>query len=399
MTVFRYAALDARGRRDKGVLEADGPRQARALLRERGLLPEEVAAVRAEAAGGRGQRAIDPAALALATRQFAVLLEAGLTVEDALSLLIDQAEDAAVHEALVAVRAEVRAGQSLGRALAGRPRAFDALYRAIVEAGEHAGALPRVMDRLAGWLEGRDALRQKWLAAMAYPVIVSVVAVLMLAGLLTYVTPQVLEVFRHGRMTLPWPTRVLVGLSDFLRLAWPWLLGGLAAAAWGGRRLLRRPALRHRWHARLLRLPVLGRLLRTSDTARFADTLAILAGAGVPLLTALQAAAGVLGNDALREEARQAALRVREGMSLSRALAQAGFSPVLTRLIASGEASGRLAEMLDKAARQQGEELGRRLARLTTLLEPALILLMGGLVLAIVLAILLPIFEMNQIIR
>lgn len=399
MAVFQYQALDPRGRRSKGVIEADGPRQARAQLRARGLVPESLDVVAQEEKRQGRTGTVPAAALALTTRQFAVLLEAGLTVEDALGLLIDQAEDAKLSAVLTTVRAEVRGGQSLGRAMAGQPRTFDPLYRAVVEAGEHAGALPHVMDRLAGWLEGREALRQKWLAAMAYPVIVSVVAVLMLVGLLTYVTPQVLQVFAHSKAILPLPTRILLAASDFLKVAWPFILIGLAAAVWVVRRLLKQPASRLRIHAGLLRLPVLGRLLRTTDTARFADTLAILAGAGVPLLTALSAAAGVLANAQLKARATEAATRVREGMNLSRALSQAGFSPVLTRLIASGEASGRLAEMLEKAAKQQGDELERRLGRLTSLLEPALILGMGVMVLGIVLAILLPIFEMNQIIH
>lgn len=399
MAVFRYQALDERGRRRKGVLEADGPRQARVQLRTQGLLPESLEAVQEQEKSATRGRVISPTSLALTTRQFAVLLEAGLNVEDALNLLIEQSEDARLAVVLTALRAEVRGGQSLGRAMANQPRAFDPLYRAIVEAGEHAGALARVMDRLASWLEGREALRQKWLAAMAYPVIVSIVAILMLIGLLTYVTPQVLEVFAHSKAVLPLPTRILLGLSHFLKLAWPFILAALAGAAWLLRRMLGHPASRMRIHALWLRLPLIGRLLRTTDTARFADTLAILAGAGVPLLTALSAAAGVLGNDALRQEATEAAARVREGMSLSRSLVQGGFSPVLTRLIASGEASGRLPEMLQKAASQQSDELERRLTRLTSLLEPALILGMGVMVLSIVLAILLPIFEMNQIIH
>lgn len=400
MAAYRYLALDPQGRANKGVLEADNPRQARAQLRARGLLPETVEALATRTAPANAGRGGIPAAiLALTTRQFAVLLEAGLTLEDSLSLLIDQAESEPVRQSLAAVRAEVRAGHSLGQALASQPRAFDPLYRAIVAAGEQAGALPRVMDRLAGWLEGRDALRQKWLAALLYPAIISVLAVLMLIGLMTYVTPQVLQVFESSRAVLPWPTRLLIVASDFLAAAWPYLLLALVLAAWGTRRLLRQPRARLAWHGWLLRLPLLGRLAKTADTARFADTLAILAGSGVPLLTALQSAAGVLANDLLRQQAGEAAARVREGMGLARALAQAGFSPVLTRLIASGEASGQLPLMLERAARQQADELGRRLNRLGGLLEPALILAMGGLVLFIVLAILLPIFEMNQIIR
>ena len=399
MAVYRYTALDDRGRRSKGILEADGPRQARAQLRTGGLSAESLEPVREEVVGAGAGGRVGVGALALMTRQFAVLLEAGLTVEDALGLLIDQSEAATLTRILTAVRAEVRGGQSLGRAMASHARVFDSLYRAIVEAGEHAGALARVMDRLAGWLEGREALRQKWLAAMAYPVIVSVVALLMLVGLLTYVTPQVLQVFAHSKTALPLPTRVLMALSDFLRWAWPYLLAALATAVWLGRRAMRRTDVRLRVHGTLLKLPVLGRLIRTTDTARFADTLAILVGAGVPLLTALAAAAGVLANDVLRGQAVEAAARVRDGMSLARALAQGGFSPVLTRLIASGEASGRLPDMLEKAASQQGEELSRRLTRLTTLLEPLLILGMGVMVLGIVMAILMPIFEMNQIIR
>lgn len=399
MAVFRYQALDAAGRRRKGVIEAEGARQARAQLRARALLPETLQPADEAPSPGRPGRPIAAATLALATRQLAVLLEAGLTLEEALSLLIEQAEDERLAVVLTTVRADVRGGQSLGRALAAQPQAFDPLYRAIVEAGEHAGALPHVMERLAGWLEGRQALRQKWLAALAYPAIVSVVAVLMLIGLVTYVTPQVLAVFAHSKTALPLPTRLLLGLSDFTRLAWPYLLAASAGLAVVLRESLRRPASRLRLHAAWLRLPLSGRLLRTTDTARFADTLAILAGAGVPLLTALTAAAGVLANEALKQQASAATARVREGMSLSRALAQGGFSPVLTRLIASGEASGRLPQMLEKAARQQSDELDRRLSRLTTLLEPALILAMGLMVLAMVLAILLPIFEMNQIIR
>lgn len=399
MSAYRYEALDAGGRRRKGVLEADGARQARALLRERGWIPERVETVAAEARASVRGRGVDGASLALATRQFAVLLEAGLTVEEALSLLIEQVELPALRDDLAAVRAEVRGGQTLARALAGRPRTFDALYRAIVEAGEQAGALAQVTDRLAGWLEGRDALRQRWLAALTYPAVVSVVAVLMLAGLLTWVAPQVLQVFAHSRAALPWPTRLLIVVSDFFRVAWPFLLIGLAGGLWGGRRLLRHPAARLRLHGWLLALPYWGRLARIADTARFSGTLAILAASGVPLLAALNAATGVLTNDVLRHRASEAAVRVREGMSLSRALAQGGFSPVLSRLVASGESTGRLAEMLDKAAHQQADELARRLARLSTLLEPALILGMGVMVLAIVLAILLPIFEMNQLLR
>jgi len=399
MPVFSYTALDERGRRSKGTVEAESPRHARNQLRDQGLMPEAVLpAGEAESSARTGGR-IGAPALALATRQFAVLLEAGLTVEEALGLLIDQAEETKLQQIMTAVRAEVRAGQSLGRAMASHPRTFDSLYRAIVEAGEHAGALAMVMDRLAGWLEGREALRQKWLAAMAYPVIVSLVALLMLTGLLTYVTPQVLQVFEHSKAALPLPTQILMVVSNIVRAGWPYMIVAVLGAVLFWRWMMRQPVLRLRIHAWQLRLPIWGRLARTTDTARFADTLAILVGAGVPLLTALGAASGVLSNDLLRGQATEAAGRVREGMSLSHALRQGGFSPVLTRLIASGEASGRLPEMLEKAANQQGEELSRRLTRLTTLLEPLLILTMGIMVLGIVLAILLPIFEMNQIIQ
>jgi general secretion pathway protein F len=403
---YKYEALGPDGKVRRGVLESDSPRQARARLREEGMLPVEVAPIGAEEAS-RGRRGVapwrgqlSPLALALLTRQLATLLAAGLTVEQALNAVIEQSEREAERQLLAAVRGDVLGGQPLARSLAHHPRAFPEVYLTLVEAGERSGKLADVLARLADYTEEREQLRGKALLAFIYPALVTIVAVTVVTALLVYVVPQVVQVFRNTNQVLPFLTRALIGLSDFLRTYGVLLLVALAAAAIGARAALAVPTVRERWHRWLLRLPIFAPLYRGINSARLAATLAILAGSRVPLLTALRAGGGVVSNLPMRRALEEAAGRVQEGSSLARALgASKLFPPLLVHMIASGEASGRLGEMLDRAATQQARELERRVAAFVTLLEPLLILAMGGIVLVIVLAILLPVFELNQIVR
>ncbi len=406
MAAFRYEAYDAAGRLSKGVLEADTARQLRARLREQGLL---VAAVEAlsestQASGARHlhwRRRLSGAQLSLITRQFATLLAAGLPVEQTLNALIEQADTEYQRQVLAGVRGEVLAGHPLARALQKYPRVFPDLYVTLVAAGEQSGRLGEVMERLADYTESHQALRQKVGLAFVYPAIVTLVAGAVVLGLLTYVVPQVVSVFQNTNQTLPWLTRALIGLSDFLRASgWLWLIGDRRGDLAGAVRALRRPGPRLRFHRWLLRLPLVGTMVRGVNSAQLASTLGILVGSGVPLLAALQAGAGVVNNLPMRQAVEEAARRVREGGSLSRALAAAKlFPPMLVHMIASGEASGRLVHMLERAAAQQSREMENRVLGLTSLLEPLLIVVMGAVVLVIVLAILLPIFEMNQLVH
>lgn len=405
MAAFRYEAYDAAGRLHKGVLEADTTRQLRARLREQGLLAAEVAAVSGETMGRGGSRRywrqrLSGAQLSLVTRQFATLLTAGLPVEQTLNTLIEQADTDYQREVLAGVRGEVLAGHSLARALQKYPRVFPGLYVTLVAAGEQSGRLGDVMERLADYTESHQALRQKIGLAFIYPAIVTLVAVIVVLGLLAYVVPQVVNVFQNTNQTLPWLTLALIGVSDFLRASWWLWLAAIVAAVWAARRALRLPQSRLRFHRGLLRLPLVGALVRGVNSAQLASTLGILVSSGVPLLAALQAGAGVVNNLPMRQAVEDAARKVREGGSLSRSLAAAKlFPPMLVHMIASGEVSGRLAYMLERAASQQSHEMETRVMGLTSLLEPLLIVVMGVVVLVIVLAILLPIFEMNELVR
>jgi general secretion pathway protein F len=291
-------------------------------------------------------------------------------------------------------------GRTLADSLAEYPDSFPELYRSAVAAGEQSGKLDHVLERLAGFLEERQALGQRLIGALIYPVLLSLVAAAIVTGLLTYVVPQVIGVFEHLNQQLPWPTRVLLAMSSFMRVAGPWLLLALIGAGVAFRMALLRPAFRSRWHGLLMRIPLLGALLRAQDTARFARTLSIATAASVPLLEALRLGASTFGLLPLREAISAAIARVREGGSLSRALAESGrFPPLLTRLVASGEKSGELEPMLDHAADLQEKQVQGSLSAFIAILEPVLVVTMGGVVLFMVLAILLPIFELNQIVR
>jgi general secretion pathway protein F len=404
MSGFEYQALDATGREIKGVIEGDTDRHARSLLRERGLTPLSVAPIPAREARAERRllwrRGMSHSDLALVTRQFATLVRAGLTIEECLNVLIEQSESPTVRKLLAAVRARVLEGQSLARSLGAFPQAFPELYRAMVEAGEQSGRLMDVLERLADYLENRESLRQKVVLAFVYPALVTVVSIAVISLLLVYVVPQVTRVFANLGQGLPWPTRALISASEFAQATgWLWLVG-IVGAVVTIPVLLRNPLLRARWHAWLLKAPLAGRLTRGVNAARFSDTLGILTASGVPLLQALQSSVAVMGNIPMRRAVEEAVRMVREGGALSRALGKAGlFPPLVIHLIASGEASGKLDSMLARAAEAQSRELEGWVKTLTALLEPALILVMGLIVLFVVVAILLPIFEMNQLIK
>ncbi len=402
MPAYKFEALDAAGKASAGLIEADNPKAARAQLRAQALVPLAVmpvgraSAADAPVAARLSRRAFDAAALTVWTRQLAGLVGAGLPLERALTALADEAEQPRRRELVAQLRAEVNAGTPFARALAAAPREFGEVYCAVVAAGEQSGALARVLDKLADDLEARQALRAKLLGAMLYPAIVSLIAIVIVIFLVTYVVPQVASVFTSTQRALPALTVAMLALSSFVR-SWGWALLGLLVAAGAGFALARRnPVLRERSDAALLNLPLVGRLARGYNAARFAGALAMLAGAGVPILKALQAAAETLANRALRADALDALAQVREGAPLGSALAAKKRLPGLLAMFARlGEQTGRLPEMLDRAARQLGDEVQRRALALATILEPLLIVVMGVVVMLIVLAVLLPIIQLN----
>jgi len=405
MPAFRYEAADATGHTDRGVIEADSPKQARTQLRARGLTPISVDPLAGAGLAKRGSqgmfvRRLSTQEQALFTRQLASLIVSGLPLDEALGALADQAERQYVHELLAGIRAEVMGGSSLSVALSQHPKDFPDIYRALVSAGEHSGHLGVVLERLATYIETRNTLTSKIRLAFTYPAIVTVVAFAIVIFLLSYVVPQVVSVFANTKQKLPTLTIVMLWLSDFVRNWWWAGIAAIAVVTAILRSVLKQPDVKLSWHRWLLTAPLIGKLIRGYNTARFASTLAILVSAGVPILRSLQAAGETLTNVALKNNVDDATTRVREGASLARALAaQNQFPPVLVHLIRSGEATGNLPIMLERAATGEGQELERRTLFLTSLLEPLLILTMGVVVLLIVLAVLMPIIEINQLVR
>jgi general secretion pathway protein F len=403
MAAFEYLALDARGRQQKGVLEADSARQVRQLLRERQLAPLEVRATRVREQAERGRfslaRGLSARDLALVTRQLATLVQAALPIEEALRAAAAQSGNSRIQSMLLAVRARVLEGHSLASSLREFPSAFPELYRATVAAGEHAGHLGPVLEQLADYTEQRQQSRQKIQLALLYPVILMCASLAIVAFLLGFVVPDVVKVFIDSGQTLPLLTRGLIALSDLVK-HWGWLmLLVLVAAFVGARWALRDPNVRQRWHALMLRIPLVGRLVRATDTARFASTLAILTRSGVPLVEALGIGAEVISNRVIRAHVVVAAQKVREGGSLTRALEGSGqFPPMMLHMIASGERSGELDQMLARTARNQENDLAASIALLVGLFEPFMLVVMGAVVLMIVLAILLPILSLNQLV-
>jgi general secretion pathway protein F len=401
---FEYTALDAAGKERTGILEGDTPRHIRQLLREQQLLPVAVAEVaQKEAKRQRSfslMRRVSSADLALFTRQLATLVRAGLPLEESLLAVSQQTEKPRVQSIVLGVRARVMEGHTLADGFAEFPRIFPEIYRATVAAGEQAGHLDSVLERLADYTESRDQLRQKVVAAMLYPIVLTVLCFAIVSALLVYVVPQVVAVFESSKAKLPLMTQMLIATSSFLRAYGIYLLIGIGLAVVLFRRWLRNPDSRRRFHRLQLRLPLVGKLVRGFNTARFTRTFSILSASAVPVLEALRIAGEVVTNLPMRDAVAEAAARVREGAPIGRSLAASRlFPPMTIHLISSGESSGELEGMLERAAISQERELDGLLAALVGLLGPVMIVCMGLFVMGIVFAMLLPIFELNQLIH
>jgi general secretion pathway protein F len=403
MGAFEYTAIDTAGKERKGVIEGDTPRRVRQALRDQNLMPLTISEI-AEKADSEQQifsirRSMSATDLAVTTRQIATLVHAGIPLEEALTAVGEQNDAPRIKTIIMGVRARVMEGHTLADGLADFPKAFPELYRATVSAGEQSGHLDAVLERLADYTESRQELRQKVLNAMIYPIVLTVLAVGIVSLMLVYVVPKVVGVFANTGQALPGLTVSLIAISDFLRDYGIFVVVLIAGLAWAAARILRRPAPRRKFDTFLLRLPVIGKLVRGFNTARFTRTFSILSGSGVPVLDSLKISAEVIGNLPMRDAVEDAAARVREGAPIGKSLATSGhFPPLCIHLISSGEASGELDAMLGRAAINQEREMDGLIAALLGILEPALIVGMGGIVLIIVLAILLPIFELNQLV-
>ncbi|WP_047305078.1 type II secretion system inner membrane protein GspF [Pseudomonas fluorescens] len=404
MAAYEYLAMCAAGKKSTGVVEADSPRHARQLLRERQLVVLKLSAAQNKRVRGKGLLQVSggglsSAELALLTRQLSTLVQAALPLEEVLAAVAAQCEKQRIKSMLLAIRSRVLEGYSLAVALAAYPKAFPDLYRATVAAGERSGHLGQVLLNLADYTEARQAARQQIQLAMLYPSILMLAAVSIVGFLLGFVVPDVVKVFIDSGQELPLLTRGLIASSAFLQDYGLLLLLLVAALVLAARAAVRNPATRERWHALVLQLPLLGRLIRASNCTRFVSTLAILGRSGVPLLDALSIASEVVANQKIRTGLKDIVRGVREGISLTRALELNGsFPPMMLYMIASGERSGELDSMLERAAKQQEEQLANRIALLVGLFEPAMLVFMGASVLIIVLAILMPILSLNQLI-
>jgi len=406
MPAYTYEAISAEGRSRQGVIDAESERAARSLLRQQALIPVKLQAVSVSKTAIKGDivlwqaRVFSRTDLVVWTRQLASLVAAGLPLERTLSALSEEADTPAKRDLLAQVRAEVNAGAPLAQALAMHPREFDALYVAVIGSGEQSGRLAQVLLQLAEDLEAAHQMRAKLLAASLYPAIVSGVALLIVVFLLAYVVPQVAQVFTSTQRSLPWLTVVMLTLSSWVQALWLWLLVASVMGFLLLKLALRQAEFREQFDAAWLRLPLLGRLSLGYNAARFAGTLALLVGAGVPMLKALQTAAQTLSNTALRANAMQAIELVREGAPLASALSQNKRLPGLLSMFARlGEQTGQLPQMLQHAAKHLSEEVQRRAMQLATILEPLLIVTMGAVVMLIVLAVMLPIIQLNQFVR
>ena len=407
MGAFDYVAVDNTGRERKGVIEGDTPRHVRQLLREQGLLPVAVDEVVEKKESGprtplslRFQRGLSAADLALITRQLATLVKSGLPLEEALLAVSQQTDKPRVRSIVLGVRSKVMEGHTLADGLSDFPGSFPEIYRATVAASEQSGHLDAVLERLADYTDNRQQLRSRTLSAMLYPVLLFAVCVAIVFFLLVSVVPKVVEVFRTSEAQLPWLTQLLIAGSDFMRDYGIWLVIVIAGAIWLFTRWLRVESNRRRWHTFLLGLPLVGKVVRGSNTARFARTLSTLTASTVPVLEALRISSEVVTNLPMKAAVEEAAVRVREGAPIGRSLAASRvFPPMMIHLISSGETSGELDTMLERAAVHQERELDSILQAVVGLLGPLMILVMGGLVLVIVLAMLLPIFELNQLVK
>jgi len=408
MPAFTFEALDAQGTVRKGTLDADTARAARSALRAQSLVPLSVQVVGGPSAG-TGEparsgwfsgRVFDAGALAVWTRQLAGLVSASLPLERALTALSDEAEDPRQRSLVASLRAEVNAGSSFAKALGQHPREFSAIFVAVIGAGEQSGDLGLVLERLADDLAEQQTLKSRLLGAALYPAIVTVVAIAIVMFLVAYVVPQVANVFAGTKQALPWLTVVMLGLSAFVRSYGAAALGVLLLAWLFLHQALKNETLRERYDAGFLTLPLVGKLARGYNAARFASTLAMLASAGVPILRALQAAAETLNNRAMRADALAALVLVREGAPLASALGRhKRFPAILVMFARLGEQTGQLPNMLQRVASQLGNDVQRRAMQLATILEPLLIVAMGMVVMLIVLAVMLPIIQLNTLVR
>ena len=408
MPAFEYRALNAKGSKERGLLEGDSERQIRQQLREMGWLPLEVVPVKEKAAQNfesisgffqRGHR-LSVSTLTLITRQLATLIAAGTPVESALQSVARQSNHRAQNRVLLAVRAKVLEGHDLATGLGEFPQTFSQLYRATVFAGEQAGKLDHVLERLADYLEARNRVQQKTGLALIYPLVLSVVALGVVIALLTFVVPTVVQVFESTGQQLPGLTRGLIASSEFIQSYGLLLLVVLGLMFLAVKILLKNPLWQRRWHLFQLRIPLVSGLIRGMESARFTRTMSILLGSGVPAIESLHIVKQVIHNQAMIEAVDMTGQRVKEGAGIGQSLANTGLFPPLTlELIRNGEVSGQLPEMMERAAINQEQEIETRTATALGLFEPFMILAMGGIVLVIVLAILMPIFEMNQLVK
>jgi general secretion pathway protein F len=403
MGAFEYTALDPTGRERKGVLEGDTARQVRQLLREQSLLPVEVNEIAQEESRRKRtfslRKGVSAADLALMTRQLATLVHSGLPLEEALMAVSEQSEKPRIRTIVMGVRAKVMEGHALADGLADFPNVFPEIYRATVAAGEQSGHLDTVLERLADYTENREQMRSRTINAMLYPILLFTVCIAIVFMLLTFVVPKIVKQFENSKADLPFLTQALIGISDFARNWGIFVLVGIVAAGFLFSRWLRDPNARRRYHAFLLRVPLFGKVVRGSNTARFARTFATLTSSAVPVLDAMRIAGEVVTNLPMRDAVEVAATRVREGAPIAKSLGTSKiFPPMMIHLIASGETSGELETMLDRAATNQEREMDSILGAVVGLLGPLMILVMGGLVLLIVLAMLLPIFQLNELI-
>lgn len=407
MAAFSYRALDASGKTVKGVLEGDSERQIRSQLRAQKLKPLSVQSVGQKEEGERTQprlfsraRRLNSKDLSLITRQLASLVQSGLPLDEALQVAARQSRKEGIKGLLLQVRSRVVEGRSLAQALGEHPRAFDHMYRAMVRAGESSGFLGQILERLAEYTETSQHTRQRLQMAMVYPFVLLGVSITVIAILMAFVVPDLIAMFQHSERELPMLTKILIAVSNFVSSLWGLatfillVLSGFLFTVW-----LRNDKNRVRWHRFLLRVPIIKDVLVQADSSRFASTLAILLSSGVPLLEALRIAGQVLGNHVLRASTHDVAAAVQEGTSLNRAMDRAGvFPPLLVQMVASGEANGTLSEQLNHAARNQERELEMMLGTTMGLLEPFTVVFMGVIITMIVMAILLPIFNINQMV-
>ena len=406
MAAFRFEAINQQGKTSHGVVDADSLRLARVRLRDMGLTPIKVDPLSDQVDGLNAsgplfkRRRVSTYEQSQVTRQLSTLLNAGLNIEQALAAIAEQTEKTELREMLLNIRADVMAGNALSQAMGNYSDVFSEVYCAIVFSGEQSGELPNILDRLASYTESRHQLTQKVIAALVYPTLVTITSILVVGGLLIYVVPQLVTVFEQSKQSLPFLTVAMIFISDALRVTWIYLMLAIATGGYFFNKALTNDHFKFKFHLGLLSVPLLGSLLLSVNTARFAKTLSILVGSGVPIIAALNAASKATPFLPMRVAIQEAIKSIKDGGALSSSLKSSKlFPPILIHLIANAEQTGNLDKMLDSAASQQENEVNNKINILTSVLEPALIIVMGVMVMAIVLAVMLPIIEINQIIR